>query len=58
MTELDHRLLEQALAYLRVLAVRSGFGQLPASDNTAPEQFYIFDPPGSAPGSNDWYLKR
>lgn len=56
--KLDYRLLEQALAYLRVLAVRSGFGQLPASDNTPPDPFYIFDPPGSAPGTNDWYLKR
>jgi len=56
--KLDHRLLEKALAYLRALAIRSGFGQLPAADNAPPEQFYIFDPPGAAPGSNDWYLKR
>lgn len=56
--KLEHGLLEQALAYLRVLAVRSGFGQLPSADNTPPEQFYIFDPPGAAPGSNDWYQRR
>jgi len=56
--KLEHELLRQALVYLRVLAIRSGFGQLPAAGNTPPEQFYIFDPPGSAPGSNDWYLRR
>ena len=53
--KLSRSSLKNALKYLRTLAIQSGFGTLPIDDVEVPGMYFIFNPPGSAPDSNNWY---
>lgn len=49
--------LEKALGYLRELALRTGYGTDTSGFGTAPELFFIFNPPGNnTPFEPHWHI--